>query len=311
MSIHRLKPYVFGLFGISLFILLLTQTNLSAIYQAVIQITYLELFILLSLQVLTIALILKQWSNLFHLSHVPLNLKQLLNMHFYGVFFESITPALKTGGELFKVYYLKGEGIKKEKSMAVIVLQKLLSMTAFLLVSLVSISLLLLFIQTELSHSFIIIFVVFFAIVLSAFVLLYVFYKRGFFKPFYESLMSLKNHKMMLLKQFPLAVFIWTISAVKMVLLLQFLAVDVPIVYAAGLTFITYMVGMVPISPGGLGTVETTFVVMLGAMSVLAPTALAVAILFRFVTYWFVFILSLLYLGTMKLHQRWRLHYGR
>jgi len=311
MSIHRLKSIGLLVLGIGLIGLLIYQTDLKALFNALGTISLFQLSLLLLLQLLTIALILKQWSNLFKLRQIPLSFKTLLDTHFYGVFFESVTPALKTGGEVFKVYYLHIQGVSKPVSSAVIVIQKALSMIAFITISFISFGLFMRYAQTNLNQSLKMLFVGFGLMLIVFGLLLYGLNKRGKFQSFYQELAFFKSQKITLLKQLPLAFAIWLLFGIKMLLLLSFLNIDATFIFGLGLTFITYMVGMVPLTPGGLGTVEMTFVLMLSTINISLTMALAIALIFRFVTYWFVFLISILYIALSKLKGKRRLAYER
>lgn len=62
------------------------------------------------------------------------------------------------------------------------------------------------------------------------------------------------------------------------------------------------MIAMIPVMPGGLGTFEGSFVLLLAPMSIPFDMGLALALVLRFVTFWFVFIISGLYLGLNYLY---------
>ena len=57
-------------------------------------------------------------------------------------------------------------------------------------------------------------------------------------------------------------------------------------------TFISYFAAMIPILPGGLGTFEGTMSGLLLVYGLTPEEAVAVSLVFRFVTFWFVVLLS-------------------
>ena len=73
------------------------------------------------------------------------------------------------------------------------------------------------------------------------------------------------------------------------------------VLFLAEITFISYMVAMIPLLPGGLGSFEATMSGLLLAMQLPLGVAAAITILFRFVTFWFVIIISLIFIGIWKL----------
>lgn len=56
--------------------------------------------------------------------------------------------------------------------------------------------------------------------------------------------------------------------------------------------FISYFVGMLPILPGGLAVFEGSMTGLLMMMHLPYKNSLAISLVFRFITYWFVMLLS-------------------
>jgi uncharacterized protein (TIRG00374 family) len=61
---------------------------------------------------------------------------------------------------------------------------------------------------------------------------------------------------------------------------------------------------MIPLLPGGVGSFEATMTSLLIAMHITHGQALAITLLFRFITFWFVILISLLYAGVWKVRLR-------
>jgi len=70
---------------------------------------------------------------------------------------------------------------------------------------------------------------------------------------------------------------------------------EVSLAYIAAITFAAYMVAMLPIFPGGLGGFEATMAGLLVAIGFAVSDAAVVTIVFRFITFWLVMLLSLAY----------------
>ncbi len=124
---------------------------------------------------------------------------------------------------------------------------------------------------------------------------------RGYLTTLVSSLKDLKEIKGELFRQFALASAIWLLYPVKMILLVRLFTPQFDPVIVAEITFIAYMVGMIPLLPGGLGGFEAVMASLLMAVGVEASSALAITLLFRFITFWSVMALSLVYIGIWKL----------
>lgn len=99
----------------------------------------------------------------------------------------------------------------------------------------------------------------------------------------------------MLKEQLIISLSIWTLFALKAYLIVNAFALEMNFIEAALLTYLSYMAGMIPLLPGGIGSVETAVVFFLAPFGATASTALAVALILRFATFWFVFLLSAIY----------------
>ena len=111
-----------------------------------------------------------------------------------------------------------------------------------------------------------------------------------------------KNAKAML---FFLSIFIWLLYPAKMYILAVQITPDVNAVYIGAVAFVSYMVAMLPIFPGGLGGFEGTMSGLLAAMGFIISDAAVITILFRFITFWFVMLVSLAYIAFYKGLRRW------
>ena len=97
-----------------------------------------------------------------------------------------------------------------------------------------------------------------------------------------------------------LSFFIWLLYPAKLYLLTIQFAPDVPVVHICATGFLAYMVAMLPIFPGGLGGFEGTMSGLLVALSFTISDAAVVTVLFRFITFWLVLLLSLVYVALHK-----------
>lgn len=109
--------------------------------------------------------------------------------------------------------------------------------------------------------------------------------------------------------QLLLSLGIWTLFPLKLWLLTaQHASLNPLFLFAA--TFAAYFAAMIPLLPGGLGTFEAVMGGMLVASGLTWEEALAISLVFRFVTFWFVVLGSALLIAGGKMIQltRERVH---
>ncbi|NLB89131.1 MAG: flippase-like domain-containing protein, partial [Syntrophomonadaceae bacterium] len=120
-------------------------------------------------------------------------------------------------------------------------------------------------------------------------------------------MLTLLNHVMLFRKkrgewifQFILSMLIWVLFPIKMFLLTLPLFPEAHFIYISAITFVSYMVAMLPIFPGGLGGFEGTMSGLLLIMGMSLSDSAVIAVVFRFVTFWFVILISLAFVSIYK-----------
>lgn len=306
------------LIGSVFIILLLLKADTGAIVVAIRDIPFSTLLVLCFLQLLTIYLLIYQWLLLGKPIFPQLTIRTMLSIHMAGTFFESITPAAKTGGETVKAILLKRQFQSTYgNAAALIALQKIFSLGAFLPVSLFSILYLLFNYPTIPGGTLLTVFTILFIIIV---LLLTVSWKvwssdwkntgkwlwgnkllaqMGSFRD------SLKQcEKGSWAPQFVLAGVIWLLFPLKGMLIANAIQLDVNFLAISAITFAAYMVAMLPVTPGGIGTFEGTVVLLFGGLGIAMTEGLAFAFLLRILTYWFPFILSFFYCSWMGIRRK-------
>ncbi len=299
---HR-KPLLFVL-GLTLLILIIVLSDIGEVIEALRPLTWVQLALLVGLQLLTLILINVQWRAVAWHLKLSLSFRSLLKMNFLGTFFESVTPAVKTGGEAYKFFYLKQERLSSGDAAALITTQKGISFMTFLTMALIA--LLSSGLTRLLEASVLTVIAVNAGIILGVFVAFFLVVRRqqsrpadtpGKFAEFFNALAKLKDHKQRLVVHALLGGIIWALYALKTMVVLRMVGVELAFTVVAAITYITYIVNMLPLSPGGLGTFEGTMTGLLVAFSIAPGVALAVTITLRVFTFWFMLLLSALYLG--------------
>ncbi len=290
------------------------QTDIPSVINTFNQISLVVLMVLVALQALTQLLISYQWKRLAQMTDRRVTLMQMLQMNMVGSFVESITPSVKIGGEAVKIWWLKNSfnwsGIR---AASLLMVQKSISGLMFLTVSFLFSAA---FIGNQWKkislqwsgelpgifwfgrYLFILIFVV------IIFKRIYqmekmVNFRRTVSERFLEMMENVRsqwdemNHrKKEKRSQFMLSGIIWLLYPVKMIILSKSIGLEITFVTAGAVVFLAYIAALIPILPGGIGTFEGTMVLLLTFTEVPPSQALALAIVFRTITFWLVCLIS-------------------
>ena len=89
-----------------------------------------------------------------------------------------------------------------------------------------------------------------------------------------------------------ISLLVWILYPIKVLIVADMLGFSVGIIPLASAVFTAYMVSMVPLLPGGLGSFEGSMALLLTGMGLTPAEGLAVALVARSITYWFPLLLS-------------------
>ncbi len=296
---------------------LLLRFDYTSFWDSIKQVSAAAMAGLLMLQIVSQLLLNYQWCSLGRVMGRGSDFMKMLYVNSRGMIIECITPGAKIGGEVTRAILLKKEmEYTAEEAATLVAIQKMVSLSAFFilnLAALVHISGKVAFLQDVRWIVYL-----FLILLISAFGGIFFFghrleekiekYEpkrkwtiklRDFFLTLLTHTKSIKKAE--LAKQFLLSVFIWVLFPVKMVILVSLFTANFDILYLVEITFISYMVGMIPLLPGGLGSFEATMTGLLLVMNIPSGEAAAVTVLFRFVTFWFVILISAAFSGAWKL----------
>lgn len=270
------------------------------------------------MQLLTITLIIWQWRLASLATGKSIPWGKLIYLNMAGTFVESVTPAMKAGAELTRIYLLKSHvGLELTTATSIVILQKTISLLTFILLNIAGlIFFLFLYSGYFANKAFFVANLVVFAVV---FLLLVIFIIKpksvnSFIRPIpvipariklkAESLLiSLQETFANLMRNTKLCLFmliqafaIWLLYVVKAYIIVQSLAIESSIMEVAVATLFSYMIAMIPLFPGGLGSFEAAYTFMFVSMGYDIEQGIAAALALRLVTFWFVFLISVLYM---------------
>lgn len=294
-----------------LFLILIKSIKLSEILFELKKIPFRTIIILLILQIFTQLLINYQWCHILNLLNVNNTFASMLYIYARGSIVESITPGAKLGGEFTRLHLLKKDfKCTTTQASSVIAIQKSVSMSVLFLISILSFSYLMISLDLNLSIVSLIITYLIVFILITAMIMMLLFTKRtaDFFKnksniisyKIYDLLMSYYKSTKLInrrewLKQFLISTIVWGFLPIKMLILMSKLDHNLSIIIIVTITFTSYFAGIIPITPGGSGSFEASLITLLMISSVDSVTSVTATIIFRFITFWYVFICSIIY----------------
>jgi len=262
------------------------------------------LILMVLLQIITLLLTTYQWHNLLG---KQLPFAEVFMIFLAGNFVESVTPSSKLGGEAVKVYLFKQKtNLSYQGLTTTLLAHKYVSLIPFLFIC--GISLLAASITYNLPSAVYVSFILLTSIIITMIVLVHSSWGKDDQKnnyPFPKKILSAVDFlrtaaaevKQTLSKKarnelFLISLVVWGMYPVKIYLTAYVLNIAVSITLAIMITYIAYMVSMLPITPGGLGTFEGSMAVILSLNGFLFSEGMAIALLARSIRYWFPLVLS-------------------
>lgn len=299
-----MKKYAFYLVGLIFLMILLMQTNWTELITHMRTLNTRTLLLLLGLQIITVLLIGLQWSLLATHIQVKLSFLTILKMNFAGTLFESITPAVKTGGEAYKLVYLKKQGFSAAKSISLIGTQKLFSLFGFLCMMLLTLLFFYAFEQPSKSLNpylqsvwYVIVGLLIITIITVALCNVKLKQKTRlatFIQDLKSNLKPLMHAKRYIPWHLLLSLLIWALYVFKVLVVAHATGLALPVLYAALAVYLAYTVALLPLTPGGIGTFEGTFAGVLSVLGYSLGSGLFMAVMLRLATFWFALLISVL-----------------
>ncbi|MCL2619521.1 MAG: flippase-like domain-containing protein [Defluviitaleaceae bacterium] len=297
-----------------LLLVALLQLDGVALWYSLRQIPLWLVLAMLVLQVAVQLLVNLQWFEITRLVGEKISFRDMFYINSQGALMDSITPGVKFGGEITRgVLISRFANCSGEKAAAMVVLQKMFSVGTLFFV--------LLFVASDFMGVF-----AYGAVVLLFLAFITIFaipdkikkWMDGRTTPRRKWAVKIRNFSLDLLTQIKsirknkkacillalLSLFIWVFYPVRMYLIVLQFYPEANLVQIAVITFTAYMVAMLPIFPGGLGGFEATMSGFLVATGFAVSNAAVITIFFRFVTFWFVMLLGLAFIGVYKFIKR-------
>lgn len=286
------------------------------------------MLLLVMLQIITLSLTSLQWQLLINKDERKLSLGRILAINMAGNYVESVTPSVKLGGEAAKIFLLnRHSGISYAKLTAIMIALKFYSLLPFLILIILILGLT--FIAYDVP---VYVFIAFLLLAAFFALVTWLHFRKADHRKtgnidlnetanrMEEEVNSIKRkviqgvkNKVLVIVRFfnqasehsrnlvcqherifliSISAIIWLAYPLKVYLVSNMLGLNTGFLIVAVITYSAYLVSMVPLLPGGLGSFEATMALMFSLNGFSPAEGLAVALLSRLITYWFPLLLS-------------------
>ncbi len=299
-----------------LFIILLINTDFKELVTNIKQVSIWIVLILILLQIITQLLLGIQWNRISKSILSEGNFYKMFYILSTGNVVEAITPGAKIGGEVTRLFYLKSElNASTLDATNIIVIQKSISMSVLFSICLISF----IYLSTKISLGLSLFAQIIIYISCALLIILLISFLFGSSK--LSSLLSKSNKKGIVkinkfvlsysnatkmisrkewVIQFVISMLVWILFPIKMAILCYSLNIDMNFFVIITVTMTSYMVGMLPITPGGIGTFEGTVISILALLNIGVSISTTIAIVFRIITFWFVMLMSTIFVSIYR-----------
>lgn len=276
--------------------------------------------LLLILQLVTQFSLNLQWYQLCKALNLNTSFSRLLVVNAYGMVTDAITPGEKVGGEVTRVIQLNRMlNYTTNQSTSLVTIQKSISLFALILLNITAVITLseeISFLNSIATRTVLTIVL----IGLAAFFLALLFFTeklnihvqklrsegkvtrwiKSWMNGFADDTKQISRLPKKWILQLLLSFGIWALFPIKLFILVsQYTTINLFVLFA--ITFVSYFAAMIPLLPGGLGTFESTMSGMLLVYGLTLEEAVAISLVFRFVTFWFVVLISTATIVVWKL----------
>lgn len=317
-----MKKYWKQIIVLILLVLLFSQLNISEYLSSISELGPIIWINLVVLQAISFILLLIQWKRISGALGKEVTYRQMISVNMKGVFYETITPGLKLGGEVAKGYSLINEiGFSSAQASALVVIQKSISIFALVFLSILSF----MFLNTDLQLEKAVLILVYASLIAILILLVLILFLpeklysyfighkkqgklldkiKGFLEKYIDAIGQIRKNKKEIFLQLILSIMVWTLFPFKLYYIVNSLGLEVSFIRAFAVTILSYIAGMVPLLPGGLGSFEGTMMALFLLWGINKEESLVIATIFRFVTFWLTFFISVIYLTGRRAHLR-------
>jgi hypothetical protein len=271
-------------------------------------------FVALGIQIGTMWLWAVRWKILLDLFS-SVSVKTAFKGILIGVFFNNITPVARAGGEPFRAYYVeKKEGVNFENAFATVAIDRILDSLPFLVIIMASLLYSVLLLNVSIHMIIILIFALVFNVVLLSLVLYFSLNLRAAkrlafsilrfaarfskklltyennvesaIEQYHQAIMTFSSHKRQLFLSLSISFIFWFLVILRNYLVVLTLGYDVRFMAIVVIQMVGTLAGILPILPGGLGSIEGVMIFLYFSFSFPIPVAVSASLLDRLISFW-------------------------
>ncbi|MBU7027391.1 MAG: flippase-like domain-containing protein [Theionarchaea archaeon] len=232
-----------------------------------------------------------------------------------GIFFNNITPVARAGGEPFRAYFLgKKEGIDFENTFATVAIDRVLDSFPFLIIMTISLAYFILLLEISAQMIIILCIALFFNVILLSLVLYFSFSLKAakglmfslmriiakFSKraekyeskieeaveQYHGAIRKLSSRRKDLTISLSISFVFWFLVILRNYLVVVALGYEVNFMVIVVVQTVGTLVGVLPILPGGLGSIDGAMVFLYFSFGFPAALAVTASLLDRFLSFW-------------------------
>ena len=277
-------------------------------------------------QIFTYFLYSLRWQILNKLANMDVSVRELLPMVLVGLAVNNITPSGRGGGEPVRAYILaKEKNYHMEETFATVVADRALDTFPFVVLAAITIAAMTLYFN--LSTGLLIVMVVaVIAIVTVLAILIYMCINPGFGKRvdgwiirlvrrfykknseefeekihsiifgFQDTMKLLISNRKVMYYTIPLSFLIWIFEIIRVYLVFLAFGANVNLIVIGEVFIVASLVGMIPLLPGGLGTVDGMMILFYSSAGISSSISAAATVIERLISFWMATILGLVIL---------------
>ena len=300
----KMKKQLLLLFaGILAVLLLVWFTDFQEVFAVLLDFQLSILVLICTVQLAKYILLAIQWKSIVKASGHHIGFGKMTHIIMSGKFIECITPGFKVGGEITKTVMLpKHTSMSIAEAIAVTATQKSLNFLALIVLCLLSVTALLSNIHLSINPSLKTTLLVGALLLLGLGMGLVALISNPQWaktvlpqkniETFRLTVTKMYRRPIWLVGQMTLTLIIWSTYAIISIIIAETMGIGIKPLYTVIATYLSYMLGMIPLLPGGLGTTEAGLTGTLAIFGVTVNTAMAMTLMLRLVTYWLILLVS-------------------
>jgi len=302
------KKIALWITGVTILMALTVWAGWQELIEALAKTDPLLLTLLFIVQLITLLLLTYQWEYIIRKTGDLIGYWKTFIILQAGYFVEMVTPSSKLGGEAAKIYLFRHNTQMNYTGVtAAMLAQKYISLVPFLLIATV-------FTLTGYIYYGVpgvsIIALLFLASIVIVLLGLAAWSRKtnreigvaeGLTGKVLSGIRFIKNaseessrilNKKDITYLFSLSGLIWILYPFKVWIVIYMLGYDIGLVFIVVVTYVSYLVSILPVTPGGIGTFEGTMALLFSLNGYTFAEGLAVALITRLATYWFPLLIS-------------------